>query len=69
MNLYILEVLPKKKEMTVVISERLLMNLVPLKLELLAILKEIFPDYRVYEIDEKHFKNAVSKQATLEQVV
>ena len=57
-NLYILEVLPEKKEMSVVISERKLLNLAPHPLELLAILRKIFPDYRVYEYDEKYFKDA-----------
>ena len=61
-NLYILEVSPDKKEMSVVISERKLLNLAPLPFKLLAILRKIFPHYRVYQYDEKYFKDADNKE-------
>ncbi len=58
MNLFILDVSTDKKEITVVRSERFLFNLVPHDLEILGELQKIFTDFRVYEVEEKYFRDA-----------
>ena len=62
MKLYILDVSIAKKKITIVRSERLLYNLVPHDLEVLAGFQQIFPDYQVDEVDEKKFRDAVHIQ-------
>jgi hypothetical protein len=65
MNLYILEVSIDKKEITIVRSNRLLYNLVPHDLEVLVGFQKIFPDYRVYDVEEKHFRDAANTRDKL----
>ncbi len=65
MNLYILKVSADQKEIIVVRSERLLFNLVPHDLEILVVLQKIFPDYRVNEVDELNFRDAVNTRDKL----
>jgi len=60
--LYIIDVFPKKKEATLVFSDRRLFNLVPFEGETKSALLSFFKDYTIYEIDDKYFRNAVKPE-------
>jgi len=53
--MYIIDVLPYKKEATLVFSDRRLYNLVPFEGETKSALLSFFKDYTIYEIDDKHY--------------
>ena len=59
--MYILDVQPKKKELTIVFSDRLLYNLVPYDNEIKKTILNFFESYYVFEVDEKHFQDAINQ--------
>ena len=57
MYLYLLDVSLKKKEIIITISERLLWNLIPFNTQAFKEILKIFPDYEIYELDEKFLRD------------
>ena len=57
MYLYLLDVSLKKKEIIITISERLLWNLIPFNIQAFKEILKIFPDYEIYELDEKFLRD------------
>ena len=60
--MYIIDVLPYKKEATLVFSCRLLYNLVPYVDETQNAILIFLEDYMIYEIDDKHFQDAIKPE-------
>jgi len=61
MKLFIVDIKPKSKIIYIVYSERRLYNLVPFNPTAFQVLVKMHPEYKIYELDEKHFKS-VGKQ-------
>ena len=53
--MYIIDVLPYKKEATLVFSDRRLYGLVPHEGEIQDAILIFLEDYTIYEIDDKHY--------------
>jgi hypothetical protein len=62
MNLYILHISPRKKKMFIVRSERLLKNLSLFSPVAFDELLRIYPEYEIYEMDEKLYDEAEDKK-------
>lgn len=60
--MYIINVFPKKKEATLVFSDRRLYNLVPFEQEVQSAILRFLKGYKIYEIDDKHFKGAIEPE-------
>lgn len=60
--MYIIDVLPRKKEATLVFSDRRLYNLVPFQGEIQNAILSFFEDYTIYEIDDKHYRDALTPE-------
>jgi len=63
--LYIIDVFPKKKEATLVFSDRRLFNLVPFEGETKSAIVSFFEDYTIYEIDDKHYRDALTPEEVI----
>ncbi len=60
--MYIISVHPKKKEVTIVFSDRLLYNLVPFEYKIQNALLIFFEGNKLIEVDDKNFLDAVKPE-------
>ena len=61
MYLYVLEIVPETKEIIITICERMLWELIPYSNEAFILLHENYPDYSIYELDEKFLREQGDK--------
>lgn len=61
MYVYVLEIVTETKEIIITTSESLLWELIPCSIESFNLLLENYPDYAIYELDEKFLREQGDK--------
>jgi hypothetical protein len=65
MYLYILEIVPEEREILITVSKTTLWNLIPFNHEAFKELLKIYPDYKIYELDEKFLRERADRHSYL----